>query len=81
MDISKPFDTVKGNNLMELLGTILDPDETHIMKILLKDVNLSVRIGKEFGEKITANIGVPQGDCLSHILFTLCLAGALKTER
>ena len=38
--------------LMELLETILDPDETHMMKILLKDVKLSVRIGKEFGEKI-----------------------------
>ena len=38
---------------MELLETILVPDETHMMKILLKDVKLSVRIGTEFGEKIT----------------------------
>ena len=48
MDMSKAFDTVKRNNLMELLETILDPDETHMTKILLKDVKLSVRIGKEF---------------------------------
>ena len=27
--MSKTFDTVKRNNLMELLETILDPDETH----------------------------------------------------
>ena len=78
--MSKAFDTVKRNNLMELLGTILAPDETH-MKILLKDVKLSVRIEKEFGGKITTNIGVPQGDCLSPILFTFYLADALKTER
>ena len=51
------------------------------MKILLKDTKLSERIGKEFGEKVTTNIDVPQGDCLSPILFTLHLAGALKTER
>ena len=66
---------------MELLETILDPDETHMMKILLKDVKLSVRIGKVFGEKITTNIGVLQEDCLNPILFTLYLADAFKTER
>ena len=55
LDMSKAFDTVKRNNLMELLEKILDPDETHI--------------------------SVPQGDCLSSILFTLYLADALKTER
>ena len=60
---------------------LLDPGETHMMKILLKDVKLSVRIGKEFGEKITTNIGVPQGDCLSPNLYTLHLADSLKTER
>ena len=46
LDMSKAFYMVKRNNLMELLKTILDPDETHMMKILLKDVKLSVRIEK-----------------------------------
>ena len=55
--------------------------DTVKIKILLKDVKLSVRIGNEFGEKIKTNIGVPQGDCLSPILFTLYLADALKKER
>ena len=44
----KAFDTVKRRNLMELLETILDPDKTHMVKILLNDVQLSVKIGKEF---------------------------------
>ena len=81
LDMSKAFDTVKRNNLMELLATILDPDETRIMKILIKDEKLSVKIGKESGENITTNIGVPQGDCLSLILFTLCLADTHQNRK
>ena len=37
---------------MALLETILDPDEIHMVKILLKIVKMSVRIGKEFGEML-----------------------------
>ena len=80
LNMNKAFDTVKRNNLIVLLETILDPDETHMMKILLKYVKLSVRIGKECDEKITTNIGIPQGDCLSPISFTLYLVDALKIE-
>ena len=79
--MSNAFDTVKRNDLKELIETILDPDETHIKKIFLKDAKLSVKTGKEFAEKITTNISVPQGDCLSPILSTLYLADALKTEK
>ena len=81
LNMGKVFDTVKRNNLMELLETILDPDEIYVRKILLKDVELGVGIGKEHGEKITTKIGASQGDCLSPILFTFYLADPLKTER
>ena len=78
LDMSKAFDTVKRNMLMKQLKEILDEDELHIMKVLLTDVRLKVRIGKELGKEIVTNIGVPQGDCLSPILFTLYLANALS---
>ncbi len=77
LDMSKAFDTVQRNTLLQQLKSILDDDEIHIMKIILKDVKLVVRMGKYRGEEINTNIGVPQGDCLSPILFTLYLAQAL----
>ena len=49
-----------------------------MMKILIEDVRLTVRIGNTMGNKIITNIGVPQGDCLSPILFIIYLAEALR---
>ena len=58
--MSKAFDTVKRNNLMELLETVLDPDETHMIKIPLKDVKLSIRI-------VSQALPLPSGE-MDHLL-------------
>ncbi len=71
LDMSK----VQRNTLLQQLKSMLNDDEIHIMKILLKVVKLIVRMGKYTNTQI--NIGVSQGDCLSPILFTLYLAQAL----
>ncbi|XP_064646185.1 uncharacterized protein LOC135499369 [Lineus longissimus] len=79
--MSEAFDTVKRETLYQDLREILQPDELHMMTILLKDVTLNVKVGREVGAEIKTNIGVPQGDCASPIAFTLYLAKALKPER
>ena len=48
------------------------------MKVLIKDVQLQVRL-RATGSSIHTNIGVPQGG-LSPVLFTLYLAAALKAS-
>ncbi len=80
LDMTKAFDTVDRGQLFEDLKEILEPDELHMIAILLKNVSLTVRIKKTLGEKFTTNVGVPQGDCLSPVLFTYYLAKALKEE-
>ena len=67
--MSKAFDTVRRKDLLDILKEVLEPDELHMMKILVEDVILTVRVGNTMGEKINTNIGVPQGDCLSPFLF------------
>ncbi len=73
LDMSKAFDTVRRNDLFDVRKDILDEDEIHIIKILVEDVKLTVRVGNNLGNKITTNIGVLQGDCLSPILFIIHL--------
>ena len=60
MDMSKAFDTVIRKTLLEGLRKILNPDELHIIKILIEQVELSVRIGKTTGEPFTTSVGIPK---------------------
>lgn len=78
LDMSKAFDTVIRKTLYEDLEKILNDDDLHMITILLKDVRLMTRCGHTHGQFFKTNTGVPQGDCLSPVLFTLYLAKALE---
>ena len=81
LDMSKVFDTVDQGQLLEDLKEVLEEDELHMISILLKDVRITVRIKNTSGESFTTNVGVPQGDCLSPVLFTYYLAKAINQFR
>ena len=76
--MSKAFDKVDRNKLLEMLAEILDESEMRLMDILISDVLLNVRLGDTLGKDILTLIGIAQGDCLSAILFIFYLAIALK---
>lgn len=82
LDMSKAFDTVNRKILFEKLETVLDPDELHLLDILINDVKIRVRVQDKFSsEDITTNTGIVQGDCLSAVLFIYYLAAALTPQQ
>ena len=81
MDMSKAFDTVNRNKLINDLKTILEEDEIQIIRMLIENVELVVKVGKSTGKTFMTNTGVPQGDCLSPLLFITYLARSIKTKK
>ena len=53
----------------------------HMMAILISDVVLTVKVGKELGEQFKTEVGIAQGDCLSAVLFIFYLAKSLTPNR
>jgi hypothetical protein len=80
MDMSKAFDTIDRNKLMNMLRKIINPDELHLVKILLEQVEYCVRVENTTGRFFKTTTGSPQGDCLSALFFILYLAAALGFE-
>ena len=80
LDMSKAFDTVSRMKLLNDLKHLLEPDEYHMLSILILDVRLKVKVGDQEGEEIITEVGIAQGDCLSAILFILYLAITLNGE-
>ena len=65
---------------MDDLELILNNDELHLIKILLTNVSLQVKSNNVIGETFKPTKGIPQGDSLSPILFTLYLANAMQQD-
>ena len=78
LDMSKAFDTVNRQLLLEDLSNTLEKDEVHLIKILL-GIELSVRCGNETSDFFETDTGVPQGDGYSANEFTFYLANTLNT--
>jgi hypothetical protein len=69
LDLSRAFDTPWRAKLLSLLEGVLDPDCCRMARVLLSKSSVSVRVGRYVGAPFETNIGVPQGDCASPVLF------------
>lgn len=78
IDMSSAFDTIRRTTILELLQNAgCDVDEIRLVRFLLSNTKLRVRVNGHLSAEFESLLGAFQGDCLSGCLFTLVLAGAL----
>ena len=71
IDLSSAFDTIIREKLVVILETILHKDELQMVKFLLKDTKLQIKISDIELTTFNTNIGSPQEDGLSGVLFNI----------
>ena len=64
LDMSKGFDSIQRNTLIEDLKNVLNQDELHLIRILL-DVKIATKYGNCKSQFFSTDTGTPQGDCAS----------------
>ena len=80
--MSNAFDTICRHKFLDILSNIVNEDEHRMIRFLLSNTKLDVRIqGSTTKAPFDANIGTPQGDSLSPVLFVVYLEHALRQIR
>ena len=62
LDMSRAFDTIDRQKLLNELREIIDEDSWRMVKSLLENTNLQARIGQTLSKPFNTDIGAPQGD-------------------
>ena len=80
LDMSRAFDTINRSKLLAVLECVpgLTDDDRQLIRILLANTSVRVCFNGILTESFTTNIGTPQGDGLSPILFAVYLEAALR---
>ena len=78
LDMSSVFDTISRSQLINSCEKFLEQDDVTLIKYLLTNTKMIIKIDNRFGNCFSTSIGSPQGDSLSPILFSIYLKEALK---
>ena len=81
IDISSAFDTIKRKGLIDIVRTFLEEDEVRMIRYLLANTSLDIRLYGAKTEPYSSNIGSPQGDGPNGKLFSIYFEKALKEVR
>ena len=75
------FDTIKLAELLEILKTFIHDDEVRMIQLLLSNTTLDIKMNGVETKKFESNIGSPQGDGVSGVLFNIYLENTLRELR
>ena len=80
LDMSRAFDTIDRTKLLSVLESVpgLSDDDRRLIRILLANTSIRVFFNGHETYPFVSNIGSPQGDGLSPILFAIYLEAALR---
>ena len=82
IDMSAAFDTIQRSTVLNLLKDAgCSDDDIRLVRFLLSNTLIKIRIDKTYSVVFETTLGSFQGDSLSGCLFTLVLAGALNHLR
>ena len=81
IDMSSAFDTIKRDKLIEIVSTFLDEDEIRMIRFLLTNTSLEIKMNDIETQPFESNIGSPQGDGLSGTLFNVYFEHVLRKLR
>ena len=83
IDLSRAFDTIRREKLLSGLHSFLDTDNVQIIRLLLWETNITVRVDDALSAPFNTTVGTPLGDSLSPVslLFIVYLEAALRTLR
>jgi hypothetical protein len=81
IDMSRAFDTIDRLMLLADLRNIIDEDSWRMVVALLDHTTLQARIKNVLSKPFETNIGAPQGDSLSPVLFIIYLELAMRGVR
>ena len=75
------FDTIQIDQLIDIVKEILNEDEIGTLKVILAKTTLEVKVENAQTTTFESNIGSPQGDSISGMLFTIYVNDALQKLR
>ncbi|XP_057292662.1 uncharacterized protein LOC130621394 [Hydractinia symbiolongicarpus] len=81
IDMSSAFDTIKRDDLLNILGNVINEDELRLIRFLLANTNLEIRMKDVDTTPFPSNIGSPQGDGISGCLFNIYFESSLRKVR